>query len=370
MIAILCINIDAVGGVEVVSKKLFNEFVRAEVPVKLYSCRATKEQQYESLCIETETKLTTSDISKIVERFISDKVSKVIIQLNDPYICLLANIKLYKQLNRVGIKTYTVIHNSPKSFVYRYPYPFDSSFVFCMKKIKTKFYYAPKSRAFIKKIRDVTNFISLCEGNKAELMQYFGAKSVVIPNVLDYHLDDDFNLNIKQHTIACIARIDFYAKNFFLLLDAWNSVTDKQDWQLNLIGSGDSKILSDYMEEKGIENIKIIAGKKNEDVLKYLESNSILILTSYHEGFPTVIAEAASKYNAIITTKYDGFSTEIVEDGFSGYVVNFDTNELAGKIQNLISDEVQLKVFQKNAYNKLKCCESIDTIKLWEKVMV
>ena len=223
---------------------------------------------------------------------------------------------------------------------------------------------------FVKKISNKSKIITLCKGSKKELKKIYGVDSVVIPNCFNVDLRDDSVLEKKERSFAFIGRMDYESKNFKLLLESWNFVKNKKNWKLKIIGAGDKSLINNYIKRKNIGSVYLYDAISPSDVLQVLEKNSVFVLTSCHEGFPTVLIEAASRGNALITTRYDGYSDEIAKDGVNAFVVPFNASEVAEKIQGLIDDKSLLNGMQKNSiscvneYIKLN-----DTIEDWKSIL-
>ena len=143
-------------------------------------------------------------------------------------------------------------------------------------------------------------------------------------------------------------------------------VFEKRDWVLNIIGGGDKTALFDYIKNNAVKNVCVYDYMPVNEVEKLYKENSILILTSRFEGYPTVICEAVSYGNAVITTRYAGFSDELVNDRINGFVTSFNADEIAKCIQKLINDEDCLKRMQCASFEKRKYLKNIDYLSLWE----
>lgn len=368
MIAIFCVNIDAGGGLEIVSKRLMDEFNYKNYPCLLYSLFHSDNSQTYSFDFQGRF-LTSTFIKFIARKFIADGISHIILQLNDPF-CILANFCLYKELSNKGIKVFTVLHSSPKSFISRYPYLYDNYFIFALKKMKANLFFVPRAKKFIRFAAKKSKFIALSKGCQKEYIEYFGIKnSYVITNSMDFNIFDDINLTSKEHSVIFLGRMHYQAKNFLLMLAAWNLVVNKKDWSLRIIGNGDKSVLVDYVRNYSITNVEFSDGVPNDEALSLLKKSSILLQTSYYEGFPTVQVEAISAGNVVVTTRYDGYSDEIVESGVNGYVTDFNANHIAEKIQFLIDNPDCLEKMQKNSLEKARKLKNIDVVSLWEHIL-
>jgi len=75
------------------------------------------------------------------------------------------------------------------------------------------------------------------------------------------------------------------------------------------------------------------------DVRPYLNSCSVFVLPSYHEGLPRSVTEAMSVGRPIITTDVPG-CRETVTDGYNGYIVPVrDEKALAEAMEKLVADK-------------------------------
>lgn len=247
MIGILCANLDANGGLEIVTKRLYNAFKEKNIDVKLYSCK--KSVWNDAISFNVENKLTQYFIKQIVDQIRRDSVNILIVQVNDPFRCVLANISLYRDLHTAGVKIFTVLHNSPKSFLVHYSPKADSSFLLFLKNLKAKVLLAPKAKYIIRCLSKFSSFISISKGTKYELEFFYNVDSIVIPNFFDFSISSSSQcISEKKHSLAMICRIDYYQKNFMLLLDAWHKVPDKKNWMLNIIGCGDKTLINNYIQ--------------------------------------------------------------------------------------------------------------------------
>ncbi len=75
---------------------------------------------------------------------------------------------------------------------------------------------------------------------------------------------------------------------------------------------------------------------ETNNVVKFIQNTSCVVLPSYREGTSRVLLEAASMCRPIIATDVPG-CREVVEDGYNGYLCEPKNSEdLANKIQNMI----------------------------------
>lgn len=368
MIGILVNNIDFRGGLEIVSERLCALFNEKNFAAKIYSMKGNKFPDV--TYFNFQKKLKNSQIKDICAIFEKDSIKQLIVQLDNPF-SLVANLKLFKLLTNSGIKICCCIHISPIYFVKRFYNFKDSKLLFWAKSLKTTLYFRHRAKTFFQKcVKMNVGLVSLCEGNRQELKKCFSVNSFVIPNYYEVKPFELDKCEGKKHTISYIGRIDNAHKNLFMLLDAWNAVSEKKDWTLNIIGGGDKSSLLEYAKLHNIKQLSMQEFKSPSEIEQIYKQNSILILTSRFEGYPTVIVEAVCYGNAIITTRYAGFSDELVNDGVNGYVTDFKTEEISERIQRLIDSPELLSNMQKNSFcTKRAILQNIDYVTLWKKVL-
>ena len=123
--------------------------------------------------------------------------------------------------------------------------------------------------------------------------------------------------------IAFIGTIDIAVKGLGVLLESFS----------NTIWNDRGVILNIYGEVNVLRKIKKLI-KKLRQLLLYIylvgnidevwDRNSTLISTSFNEGMPMVIQEAMMRGRLVVATDVGG-TTEIIEDGISGYIAEFPT---------------------------------------------
>lgn len=356
------------GGAEIVTKRLQEFFIQHNYQSLIFSVAGTDVNEYIYSFNILNNKLGEIEITTIVEKIQQCKITNLIIQLTNPF-SQIANIKLYKLLQEKKIKLHLVIHNSPCYFIKRYKDARDFFPKYLLKKAKTFFIYKKKAIRFFRTCESLgITLVTLSKGNRNELKKYYNVNSIVIPNYYKMKQYSDSHINEKKKTIAFIGRIDYVQKNILLLLDAWKLVRDKTDWKLYLIGSGDKSLLNEYIKKKRISSVLIERSYTAEEVESFLKKNSILVLTSKYEGYPTVLLEAMSYGNALICTKFDGYSDEVIKDNVNGFVTSFSAKEIANKIQQIINDDQLRKDMQYKSLMIRENFEQFDYLELWQTV--
>jgi glycosyltransferase involved in cell wall biosynthesis len=134
-------------------------------------------------------------------------------------------------------------------------------------------------------------------------------------------------------------------KGVDLLVDAWNKISDKLNWELVLIGDGPLK--KDFTH-----NLSLIVKefKSNDDVIHEMRQADCFILPSRFEQWGMVLHEAAASGLPIVATTVCGAAPHFLVNNFNGFLVKPDVESIKISllnIMNLSNDELLL--FSKNS---------------------
>lgn len=115
---------------------------------------------------------------------------------------------------------------------------------------------------------------------------------------------------------------------------------------LNIIGTGpeESKLTEIVKKMRLSKQVKFYGYKKN--VFRYLNKTDLYINSSYFEGFPNSVVEAAYIGVPIISSQSHGGINEILNNGKYGTIYNGGYLDLALKIKNFYTSP---KIFYKKA---------------------
>ncbi|MBQ9206843.1 MAG: glycosyltransferase [Treponema sp.] len=354
-IAILVPDITNLGGVEQVSITLAKRLTTEGNIVAVVSLKSLHEQRYFDISVVKIEYLEGDSEEKLSEFFKAQKYDKVIVQLSTAFknLCPLADWKLLR-LIALYSKIELVIHGSPKYFVTRYNTNADGKTRFFLKRLYTKFHYNPQIHSFFRHAKKyVSQFITLSKGCQKELRQYHQLDSVVRYNPYDF-LKADIHTGQKKNIVVFAGRLSA-EKNLVFLLRSWKKIQRKQDWILQIVGNGsESEKLRSLIQNERIEAVSLVPAVPHDELLERFSESKICVLASFFEAFPTVICEAMNMKNTVVSTRYDGFSDELLENNETGFVVDFSEQRFAEKLQFLIENPSELQKMQEKAYARCK----------------
>ena len=129
-------------------------------------------------------------------------------------------------------------------------------------------------------------------------------------------------------------------KGIELLFEAWKRIhTDYQDWQLLVIGNGETEYihsLENRVESLGLkDSIKILPPVFGEAKIKVYQESALFCLPSFSENFGMVIAEAMSCGTPVITTTNCPWI--ILNDTKTGWCIDLSVDNLEYALRKALS---------------------------------
>ena len=235
------------------------------------------------------------------------KIERVVFVVNVPSTPV-GNLNLILDIFHFS-KVEVVFHSSPKSYLKRYWNSEHGVIGNLLRIAKTKFKIAPYARKFIKTLyKNNVKIFTLNHGCQREMKKYYGTQSEIRYNPYTFI---ELDLQRKKNIVTYCGRLA-PEKNVFLLLKSWK-VAKTNGWKLRLIGDGVQRnFLKKFCERNKLNNVEFLGSVPHTEIYSFMAESKVFCLTSFNEGFPTVVTEAMNMGNAIITTKFDGLSDELL----------------------------------------------------------
>lgn len=158
--------------------------------------------------------------------------------------------------------------------------------------------------------------------------------NIIIANAIDPVF---FNIPIKSGTdnkLVYIGSIEA-RKNILYILNALKILKDKNvQFSLSVLGGFTDDVYKkkvlDYIQDNQLQNVVTLCGWTSQaDVQVILGQADILVLSSFQETLPMVIAESMSAAKVVVCAAVGGVP-EMITDGINGFL--FNNNE----VQNLV----------------------------------
>lgn len=191
-------------------------------------------------------------------------------------------------------------------------------------------------------------------------------KSVVIANAISNPDIAEIKIEAKEkeEIIVAVGRLT-QQKGFDTLINSFIKVHDKYpEYKLVIYGEGPMrKELEEYIHEKDMENFIFLPGNK-KNVLEYVASATMFVMSSRYEGMPNALLEAMAIGMPCISTNCISGPSEIITNDENGVLVDVDNvDEMAREMIKIIEDKTFRDKISTNAL-KINKVYSVDKIYL------
>lgn len=146
----------------------------------------------------------------------------------------------------------------------------------------------------------------------------------------------DAGLSTSRPVIVAAGRLAA-VKNYSLLIDAVAELTPRIPVDAWILGAGDERDrLARRAAGKGLKDaVRFLGFQANP--WRFIARANAFVLTSTYEGFGNVLIEAMACGVPVVATRSPG-TTEIIDDGTNGLLVDHDAGSVAHAIERLIRD--------------------------------
>lgn len=179
-----------------------------------------------------------------------------------------------------------------------------------------------------------------------------------IPNVVPQHICPPSE-DSRENVIITVARIDSQQKRQHLLIEAFNIVKNcYPTWNVKIYGETDydKKYYSyclNLIKKYNLEDKVIFCGTSN-DICKNLKRSKIFAFPSSFEGFSLAMTEAMGVGLPVVGYKSCTSISEIVKDGYNGFLCDDGIEDFAAKLKCLMFDDKLRKQMGENARESMK----------------
>jgi len=226
-----------------------------------------------------------------------------------------------------------------------------------------------KQRTVVMKNVDLIQTLSRTE---EKFWQNLGVNAKYIPNPLTFNPTENEIASKENKTIIWVGRFDSDQKNPKDAIDIMK-IIHQQDKNIKMImmGKGETKQIDDeiknYIKTKGLTDV--IENKYDNEMKKYYQKASVLLMTSTYESAPMVLGEAMSF--GLPCVIYDMPYLEFARENKGVISVRQrDIFSAAKTLKDLLDNQKQLK--EKGYFAKIfvENFAKIDIINEWKKAFI
>jgi len=165
-----------------------------------------------------------------------------------------------------------------------------------------------------------------------------------------YKLLKEFNLCENSKIVMHVGSFS-PEKNHAFLLEVFDSLKDSST-NIKLILVGDGLLFTEIekaVQERGLNQTIYLTGFR-KNIPELLAAADCLVLSSFVEGVPGVILEAAAQHKPALATNVGGVKEVLIHNETGFIIDNFDQTEFTRKLHKLLANEALRKKMGEKAY--------------------
>lgn len=219
---------------------------------------------------------------------------------------------------------------------------------------------------FFPMLKKTKMVIALTEGDSMFWKRHCNHVQTV-PNPLCSYRDTMEECSKEEARILYVGRLH-HVKRIDRLIQAFSLIADKYPlWHIDIFGEGEEKNrLQKIISDCGLTE-RIIIHKPVSTIFEEYRRSQFLVLSSDSEGFSLVIIEAMSCGIPVVSTDCPYGPREIVDDGRTGLLSCMEVNDLATKIEWMITHEKERHEMGLLAHQAVSRFEKNKVMEEWEK---
>lgn len=219
----------------------------------------------------------------------------------------------------------------------------------------------------MKGLRQADLLITLTEGDKSCWIKHGIQNATVVPNPLPFSPQNLDKRQAQEGRILYVGRLD-KQKRVDRLIDAFALLADKYPvWTIDIFGEGTCQT----QLEKQVKHLKLadrirFHGPTNCVIEEYQQSQ-FFVLCSDYEGFGLVLIEAMACGIPVVSTDCPFGPSDIIEDGLTGLLARMDVQDLAAKMEWMITHEAERNMMGVRGRYAAAKYEKEEVMKEWER---
>ena len=235
--------------------------------------------------------------------------------------------------------------------------------------------YIPDNKFIAKYLySNAFKFVTVSKTIKTKLTKKYHFENVkVIHNAVDKPQMTALPNRYCFQKTSCIffGRIEDEVKNLTLLIDSYKrSELIDHNIKLVILGDGNDKLkLEKKVQATSLsEHIVFLSYTKNPYPI--VSKAMCTVLTSYYEGFPTMLVESLSLGTPVISVNCESGPSEIILDTHNGLLVdNHNPDLLADAMNRFVTDDELYSHCKKNAKKSVEKFSMENISNDWERII-
>lgn len=174
---------------------------------------------------------------------------------------------------------------------------------------------------------------------------------------------------LSEKSFIAVGRL-YPSKNFSELISIWSEVASEYpDWKLRIVGGGYMQgVLTSQIKELGLESQVELVGEVS-DVSPYYLSSSLFVSTSFYEGLPLCMIEAATAGLPLLAYACPCGPRDIIQEGKNGFLVEQgDRKTFVARLRELLAKEELRQTMGKAARESSERYAPERIMQTWDKL--
>jgi len=235
---------------------------------------------------------------------------------------------------------------------------FDNALYDFLRRVRPFTFFGLEAEKFVYCKRKYKKIIAVSSGIKREIVKYYGVPNwdiVVIPNGVNL---EEFRPNRRKRVkireqlkidenevVLMFSGYEFKRKGLRYIIEALPKI--KGDVKLLVVGKDDPEPYRKLASKLGVIDKVIFMGFV-QDISECYAASDIFVFPTLYEAFSLVTLEAVASGLPILATKVNG-TEELIVNGYNGFFIERDGNDIAEKVNILVDDDGLRKKMSKNA---------------------